>query len=103
MGTFMDASTFMLIALAVIYLICINIFAFALYFIDKQKAKRRSWRIKESVLLGVGFFGGAVGALAAMTLFRHKTQHYYFYVVNILGLFVDAGIAFFILKSIFNI
>ena len=103
MGTLMGSSSFILIALAVIYLICINIFAFVLYFIDKQKAKRRKWRIKESVLLGVGFIGGAVGALAAMHLFRHKTQHYYFYVVNFLGLVVDAGIAFFVIKFIFNI
>ena len=88
---------------AIIYLACINLLAFALYFIDKEKAKRKKWRIKESVLLGVGFFGGAIGALAAMNLFRHKTQHYYFYVVNILGLIVDAGIAFVIIKFIFNI
>ena len=89
--------------LAVIYLIFINIVAFALYFIDKQRAKHNRWRIKEATLLGIGFFGGAVGALSAMQLFRHKTQHFYFYVVNFLGLIVDAGIAFFIYKLFFKI
>ena len=88
---------------AILYLAAMNLLAFALYFIDKEKAKRKKWRIKESVLLGVGFFGGAIGALSAMTLFRHKTKHYYFYVVNVLGLIVEAGIAFFIIKLIFNI
>ena len=86
--------TYSMSALAAVYLVIINLVAFALYYIDKQKAKRNKWRIKESVLLGVGFFGGAVGALAAMKLFRHKTQHFYFYVVNVLGLIVFAGLVF---------
>ena len=30
------------------------------------------------VLLSVGFFGGAVGALLGMKLFRHKTKHWKF-------------------------
>ena len=86
--------TYSMSALAAVYLVIINLVAFALYYIDKQKAKRNKWRIKESVLLGVGFFGGAVGALAAMKLFRHKTQHSYFYIVNVLGLIVFAGLVF---------
>ena len=103
MGTLASSSTLVLIGMAIIYLVCINFLAFILYFIDKQKAKRKLWRIKESVLLGVGFFGGAIGALSAMHVFRHKTQHYYFYIVNFLGLIVDAGILFFIIKFIFSI
>ena len=67
-------------------LAAISLVAFVTYFADKSKAKRGAWRIPEKVLLGLGFFGGAVGALAAMELFRHKTKHYYFWVVNILGL-----------------
>lgn len=80
------------------YLVVMNLLAIALYYIDKQKAKRNKWRIKEAVLLGVGFFGGAVGALTAMNSFRHKTKHYYFYVVNILGILVDVGIIYLIIK-----
>lgn len=60
--------------------------AFILYGVDKQKAKRHRWRIPESVLLCWGFLGGAMGALLGMLCFRHKTRHWYFYVVNILGL-----------------
>ena len=84
--------------IALVYLVLMNLAAVALYFIDKQKAKRNKWRIKEAVLLGVGFLGGAVGALMAMKTFRHKTKHYYFYVVNILGILVDAAILYFIIK-----
>ena len=63
-----------------------SIVSFILYGVDKRKAKREAWRIPEAVLLGWGFFGGACGALCAMKFFRHKTKHWYFWAVNILGL-----------------
>ncbi len=65
---------------------CISVFAFAVYGIDKLKAKKNWWRISEAFLLGIGFCGGAVGALAGMHLFRHKTRHWYFWVINLIGL-----------------
>lgn len=68
--------------------------AFVLYGVDKSRAKRGKWRIRESVLLGTGFFGGAVGALLAMKLFRHKTKHWYFTVINLLGLIIQAALFF---------
>ncbi|MBE6600135.1 MAG: DUF1294 domain-containing protein [Ruminococcaceae bacterium] len=71
-----------------IYLVVVNLITFFLYGIDKSKAKHRKWRIKESVLLGFGFFGGAIGALLGMVVFRHKTKHWYFWIVNFLGLCV---------------
>jgi len=77
-------------------LAALSLVAFMLYFADKQKAKRGRWRIPEKVLLGIGFIGGAVGALVAMQLFRHKTKHYYFYLINILGLVWQIGAAVFI-------
>ena len=64
----------------------ISLIAFVLYFADKKKAQKNKWRIKEATLLGFGFFGGAIGALLAMKIFRHKTKHWYFWAVNILGL-----------------
>ena len=63
-----------------------SIVAFILYGVDKKKAQKGAWRIPEAVLLGWGFFGGACGALCAMKAFRHKTKHWYFWAVNILGL-----------------
>lgn len=67
-------------------LFILSLVAFILYSIDKLRAKRGAWRIKESLLLGIGFFGGAAGALLAMRVVRHKTKHWYFWAVNILGL-----------------
>jgi uncharacterized membrane protein YsdA (DUF1294 family) len=52
-----------------------SVLAFILYGVDKRRAIKRRWRIKEATLLFVGFFGGSVGALLAMLLFRHKTLH----------------------------
>ncbi len=60
--------------------------AFGFYVKDKACAKKGAWRVPEKVLLSLGFFGGAIGALLAMKLVRHKTKHWYFWVVNILGL-----------------
>ncbi len=60
--------------------------AFILYGADKRRARKGHWRIPESVLLGFGFFGGSIGALLGMYLFRHKTKHWYFWVVNWAGL-----------------
>ena len=71
------------------YLIGINVLTFLLYGIDKAKAKRGAWRIAEKVLLGIGILGGALGALAGMKLFRHKTRHWYFIAINTAALTVQ--------------
>ncbi len=64
----------------------ISLITFFLYAADKSKAKRRAWRIPEKVLLGFSFLGGAVGGFCGMNLFRHKTKHWYFWAVNVIGL-----------------
>ena len=71
------------------YLIGINVLTFLLYGIDKAKAKRGAWRIAEKVLLGSGILGGALGALAGMKFFRHKTKHWYFIAINTAALAVQ--------------
>ena len=58
----------------------INIIAFFMYGLDKSKAKRGAWRIPEATLLGIAFFGGALGAFLGMKVFRHKTKHVQFFV-----------------------
>lgn len=57
------------------YLIIINVLAFLVYGLDKQKAKRGAWRIPEATLLLLAAIGGSVGAFAGMQVFRHKTRH----------------------------
>lgn len=83
------------------YLFGINFLAFLLYGIDKYRAIKNKWRIPESTLLGVAAVGGAVGAWAAMQLFRHKTKHWYF---NVLVPICIVGHIFLIFKlGIFDI
>ncbi len=71
-----------------IYLIAINAVAFIAYGIDKLKAKFRAWRIPEKTLWLLGLLGGAAGGLLGMQVFRHKTRHALFYIINILALIV---------------
>jgi uncharacterized membrane protein YsdA (DUF1294 family) len=58
--------------LLVVYLL-LNAGAAALFYLDKRRARRGQWRISETMLLTFAFFG-PFGALAAMKVFRHKTQ-----------------------------
>ena len=59
-------------------LVVMNLVAFALMGIDKVKAQRGAWRIPEKTLfLTTAIFGGLGGTLG-MTVFRHKTKHWYF-------------------------
>ena len=62
----------------ILYLIAINVITFLIYGLDKWKAKRDAWRIKESTLLLLAVVGGSVGALLGMQVFRHKTKHVQF-------------------------
>ena len=57
------------------YLLIINAAGFLLMLVDKWKAKKNRWRVRESTLLIVAALGGSVGSLAGMYLFRHKTLH----------------------------
>ncbi len=58
----------------IIYLLAINLISFLAMYIDKRKAKRGSWRTKESTLFTLVLLGGGFGGIAGMYLFRHKTK-----------------------------
>ena len=80
-----------------VYLIAMSLIAYILYAADKQRAKRDAWRIRERTLLLFGFLGGAIGALAAMKMLRHKTRHTQFWIVNLLGLLWQAALSVYLL------
>lgn len=75
-----------------ILLAVISAVTFILYGADKGRAKRGAWRIPEKVLLGFSFFGGALGGLLGMLAFRHKTRHWYFWAINLLGIAWQAAL-----------
>ena len=64
----------------IIYLIIINIIAFLAMLVDKKKAEKNRWRIKESTLLILALIGGSIGAITGMYVFHHKTQKPRFYI-----------------------
>lgn len=46
--------------------------------IDKQRAIKKKWRIRERTMFLTALAGGSLGTLAGMYLFHHKTRHWYF-------------------------
>ena len=74
-----------------LYLALLSLVTFIVYGVDKRRAKRGMWRISERTLLLLSFLGGATGGLVAMQLFRHKTKHWYFYVLNLLFIALHVG------------
>ena len=57
------------------YLVIINIITFLVYGIDKWKARKTMWRIREASLLMLAVLGGSIGAWLGMKVWHHKTQH----------------------------
>ena len=58
----------------IMYVIAINLIAFLAMYIDKKKAQKGKWRIKESTLFMLVLLGGGIGGIAGMYTFRHKTK-----------------------------
>ena len=52
-----------------------NMAVFRLVGLDKERAKRKNWRIRERTFFLAALFFGAAGVLAGMYVYRHKTLH----------------------------
>ncbi len=65
------------------YYISINIITFVIWGVDKYRAIQQQWRISERMLFALVIFGGCFGALAGMSLFRHKTRKLRFWILGI--------------------
>lgn len=50
-------------------------FGFIMMYVDKAKARKHRWRIKERTLLLIAVLGGSVGLYMGMKTFRHKTKN----------------------------
>ena len=58
-----------------IYFVVINAATFLTFGIDKWKAKKAKWRIREAALLTLAVLGGSIGAWLGMQVWHHKTLH----------------------------
>ena len=74
------------------WIILLSALTFVFYAVDKNLAKNQKRRISEKTLLLLSAFGGGFGGLFAMLLAKHKTKHWYFHAVNILGLIWQLGL-----------
>ena len=81
----------------VCYLITINALGLLLMLIDKEKARRKRWRIPEKSLFLVAAIGGSVGCNLGMYLLRHKTKHHSFTIGMPLILILQLAVAVYIL------
>ena len=70
----------------------VNLIVFAMYGIDKYKAKHKKWRIPEATLIGAAVFG-VFGALAGMYFFRHKTKKPKFFITVPAILVIEIALA----------
>lgn len=87
-----------MVPLLLFYLVTINALGFLIMLADKEKAKKRLWRIPEATLLTVAALGGSIGCLAGMKVFHHKTRKPKFYIgiPVILALQLILGVIFFL-------
>ena len=67
-------------------LLALNLISFFLMGHDKQCARKNRRRVPEKTLFLSAILFGALGGTLGMYVFRHKTKHWYFWVVNIAGL-----------------
>lgn len=81
-------------------IIIMSLITFILYGVDKRKAQKNKWRIKEATLLLSSFIFGSIGGLIGMYGLRHKTKHWYFVVVNYLSLIIHIFIGIIVFKKI---
>ena len=84
---------------AISYVVFISLVLCILMYIDKQRAIKHEWRVSENTLFSLAFFGGAIGGVVGMYLFRHKTKHNSF----AFGFPIIAAIHVFLLVKIYMI
>ncbi|GLB58450.1 DUF1294 domain-containing protein [Cytobacillus sp. NCCP-133] len=86
----------MIKSIFLIYLI-VNFAGFFLMKLDKEKAKRKQYRISEKNLWLVAFLSGAAGMALGMNTFRHKTKHLQFKIgLPVLAL-LEAGLILYLI------
>ena len=77
-----------------IFLVIVNFVSLAIFGVDKLNSKKGGWRVSESRLLLIAFFG-PFGAFAAMLFFRHKTRKIKFLMVPLFVLIQGFLIVYF--------
>lgn len=80
-----------------LYLLVINLLGLSVMYVDKNRARKRQYRISERTLWLIALIGGAVGSTCGMLFFRHKTKHLIFKIGQPLLAIIDAALLFYAL------
>ena len=80
--------------LIVLLLLLINLITFIVFVYDKQLAKNKKNRISERSLFLLLLFGGIIGGILGMLIFRHKTSKKSFLVKLFIVLILQIGCVF---------
>ena len=70
----MDTSSLQFVLFIASALLIVNVGSVIAIWLDKRRAKKDQWRIKESALLVWALVGGWPGGIWEMRRFRHKTS-----------------------------
>ena len=87
----------------ILYLIVINLVGFCMMGVDKRRARKGKWRVKEAALFLAAVIGGSLGSWLGMYVFRHKTRHWYFVVGMPLILVLQVILVLFLLYRTGNL
>jgi len=79
------------------YYIIINLVSFSFSALDKVKARKNKWRIKENTLHLFSFLGGVYGSLLSMKFLRHKTKKIKFKIITAVAFIIHTAIIWYLL------
>ena len=79
------------------WLLVMSVILFFVMRHDKKLSRRHGRRIPEKTLFLLAIFGGALGGVLGMQIFRHKTQHPNFYLGFPLLALAQWGVAIWLL------
>ena len=74
------------------YLVVANLVSFAMFGVDKQRARAGQRRISERALLLSAVVSGTIGAWVGMSVFRHKTAKRSFQMTMVAMTALDAAV-----------
>lgn len=83
-------------------LLLLNLITSLVFGLDKWFAIKNKQRISEKNLLLLSFFGGSLGAILAMILFKHKTAKPSFLWKFIAIIILQLGVIFLIFNFLFK-
>lgn len=78
--------------MGLVTLMAVNVASFIAMGVDKRRARRGQWRIRERTLWVLSICFGALGGTVGMFAFRHKTRHVAFFVGFPMLLIIQAAL-----------